>query len=340
MSEEKSPPNPLRALILTPGDYREQLRAKHPVLKDSQLLITPGITIVLEAVREALNGRKSGICVVGEPDFGKTSLSKVVAQVMRKEYPGMPVYRLTAKRHDGFNEKMQWTDVAGAMGLTLAHTAQLIMQDIVTEIRTSALANEDAIALIIIDEGQTWWTGQWKYMKGLCNELADPEEESEQDPVRLVPLTLGQPEITSVVASITALHNHGRDLIKRFFTPTIELKGIRTQADLVSLLQQYDDPRFTNYPAGSDVCYTEFWLPLAFAGGWRLVKASVAFWAALKSDHATGFSSTLGFPLDRVFLSLKRFLITASKLDSADFSSTPEMWKAAVTGRKQGGAAA
>ncbi len=336
MVKEIEPPNQLRILALTAGAYREQLRAKHPVVKDSQLVITPGIEMVLAMVKDALDGRKSGICFYAEPDMGKTSVSKVIAQVLRRDYPNMPVYRMTAKPHDGFNEKMQWTDVAAAMSLALAHTAQLIMSDIVSAIRTAAQASDSdgGVAVFITDEGQHWGPQQWKYMKGLCNELADPDSESEHEPVRLVPLTLAQPEMQNIIDAIEALHNQGRDLKKRFFTPTKELVGIRTKEELKALAKQYDDAKFTNYPPGSDVCYTEFFLPLAYAAGLRLENEVDMMWAALKSEKSAGYTAIRGFSLDRVFLAFKRFLMSASARDAANFKSTPTIWREAVTGKQ------
>jgi hypothetical protein len=116
------------------------------------------------------------------------------------------------------------------------------------------------------------------------------------------------------------------NLVARFLGEPIEFHGCTTVVDLEKILREYDEGNV--FPDGVDCTYTQFFFPIAFAGGFRLGNYAEEIFRKL-SEAAIGVG-TAGVPMEHVALTVEMLLLENRTKDVADFAIAKEQIESAV----------
>ena len=72
------------------------------------------------------------------------------------------------------------------------------------------------------------------------------------------------------------------DIVGRFMLQVQNFEGIRSAIELEEVMGYLDDPEISEYPIGSGCSCTQFFVPHAYASGWRLKDHAADLWAAFE----------------------------------------------------------
>ena len=155
-----------------------------------------------------------------------------------------------------------------------------------------------------------------RFLKDLSNDLAMKK-------TQLVTFLFGQnPELSQAVAHLR--RKGGFDLVSRFASREVRLRSYSTLGDIADLLDKVDKKLDDN-----GVPWTAFFLPEAFASGFRLKNEARRLFGALQDSMNN--SEHLGYPARQVFWSIQDFLAFQSQNDAPHFKGKRKAWDEAVT---------
>jgi hypothetical protein len=248
---------------------------------------------------------------------GKTSAVIAVTKDLEEEFDGeIAIVRLNyTGSHSptirGFH--MQFLNAAGIAD-TRGETPQLRIR-LTNALVDKAAAADDNAVFLFIDEAQQMRPMEMRFLKDLSNDLAMKK-------TQLVTFLFGQnPEIGEAVARLR--RTGGFDLVSRFASREVRLRSYSTLGDIADLLDKVDKQLDWN-----GVPWTAFFLPEAFANGFRLKDEARRLFGALRESMSN--SEHLGYPARQVFWSIQDFLGFQSQNDAPDFKGKRKAWDEAV----------
>ena len=300
-----------------------QLLSSHPVVCDRARLPTPSIRRAYGEIAEAVAERESGVSFVAFSRFGKTFAISVLADQLSAAYPDVPVLCINATEHSVFSETTFFSEVLH--GCTRAPVAQAKARDLrnklVRYLWTLAESRGADRIVLFVDEAQNWTEPELTALRDLSNDLA-----LFAGVVLLVNL-FGAPSLAN---TRSALLQAGRtDLVGRFMVRQYEFQGIMSVLDFATTAKCYDDVEISEYPPGSGVSFSEFFMPIAFRGGWRLENEAALAWESFqKAARPNGGFKQIG--MKWIAASIRRFLRTQSEWDRAGFCGDEKMWGRAI----------
>jgi type II secretory pathway predicted ATPase ExeA len=300
---------------------RKLIRAfqRHPINNEASgvRLWTKPIEELKITIHNAVLRRRSGIYVPASPGDGKTSAIIVVTDYLDEEFEGeIAIVRLNyigshSPTIRGFH--IQFLNAAGIAD-TRGETPALRIR-LTNALVDKATAADDNAVFLFIDEAQQMREMEMRFLKDLSNDLAVQK-------VQLVTFLFGQnPELSDAVARLK--RKGGFDLVSRFASREVRLRSYSTLADIVDLLDKVDKKLDDN-----GVPWTAFFLPEAFACGFRLKGEARRLFASLRDSMNN--SEHLGYPARQVFWAIQDFLGFQSKNDAPNFKGTRKAWDAAV----------
>lgn len=314
----------IRQSALEPGDARDKLYEDHPVTKNEVAVATPPLKEAYDTVQDVIVHRDPGTCLVGAFRAGKTTTIMRTVQQLNQTFPTLPVGIAFAKGHDAFTQGVYFSDLLGDFGHSgaLRGTTQEKRVRLLNLFIGPARQLSSDRYLLLVDEGQNWGEPQWTWLRDIANDLANKH-------VRLITVTFGQ---TDGVARLRErLISHGRtDLVGRFLLKPREFRGLRDVDELRETLQAYDDPEQSCYPIDTDISYTEFFMPKAFKGGWRLADEAERIWSEFKKVAIRNDKPAHNIGMNWIGGALRNFLFAESLKDGPGYAGTPEIWKVAV----------
>jgi hypothetical protein len=169
-----------------------------------------------------------------------------------------------------------------------------------------------------IDEIQDWGAQEMTWLKAISNEL------EESNSLALHVIASGSEEVAQR-ARVLASQNR-KDLIGRFMATIVPVCGLRSAEELQTYLVGFDQADKYCYPPGTGISYTEFFLPMAYVGGFRLATQATALWRAL-CEFADGQHE---FGMQRVSTSVKTFFTLMAQDQHCDSEKVLEHWRTAV----------
>jgi hypothetical protein len=311
----------LRETALQSGPERETLLASHPLHGDIIEIKTPPIKLALLAIQEAIKYRRPGLAFAADCRHGKTTMLTMVSKAMAEMFVKVPYAVITAAKHDKVTERAVWTDVLLGFHVQATGTAIDRKKAVRGAILTACQAVEGDTFVLYIDEGQNWSSLEFNFLRDLTNELRRYFHRT------VITVTVGDLKLRTVTDVIRALD---KGLWSRFLRNVNEFCGIRSVDALREVMQEYDNADY-EYPRGSGVCYSEFFLPHAYANGWRLAQEAPALWRELQA-----VADLHRRPLDDVGMqwisdSILTFLTLQLASDEAVIKPASEDWAMAVT---------
>lgn len=311
---------------LRPGPARDTAMAQHPLTLDEQLFQTGAVHAAYDALRKAIRFRKWGLSFFCSPRWGKTWTIDALVAMLAIDFPDIPVFVTEALQHDDPTEKSLWTDILVSLEHLAGQTAQAQRATLLDLIVSSAALHGNAkFAVLFVDEAQNWGARQWRFIKGLVNSLRNRPYR-----IRVLVVSFGQTDLLRVKEEISKLNDKGEDLLARFLRNMHEFHGVANVAELTEVLKQLDDPQLAEYPEDSGVCYARFFMPLAYAAGWRLAVEASHIWKALHPAGKRSRKIKMLYVMDI----LREFFLLAE--DASNFKASLPLWKRAFQGISYG----
>lgn len=180
------------ALLLQPGEDRDQTFETHPIVTDRAKIPTPAVKEAFDIIKAAIVHRDPGVCFVADSRFGKTFGIDVLRQTLPQCFPKLPVFSVIAKDHDRPTERSLYTDIlldcrhgVADTGTAIARRMRLLNMWVAT-----IQASGDDRLVLFIDEVQNWTESDYTRIRDLSNDLASHG-------IRLITVLFANPRLLS-----------------------------------------------------------------------------------------------------------------------------------------------
>lgn len=311
----------LRVAALSAGDERLAYFVNHPLHKRPVEIVTNAVKAAYLEVYSVVTYRQLGLCFSAPFRAGKTTSASMIASKIKETIPHLAIQMIVAKSHDKVIEKQFFGDLCDSFHLTAQGTAEDRSRRIRKGIHAACQAAGGDQFLMIIDEGQNWYEKQWEWLRDMSNLLMV------ENKVTLTTATFGDLRLVDMQ---TRLKTTRQDLWARFMMKSTIFNSIRSKEDLKFFLQQLDDQVRHEYPKGSGIAYSEFFLPRAFEAGWRLESETSLIWDAFVRAAARVNKKISQIGMQWVCDTVVDFLVRLSPDDHAGFTGGDEAWDSAV----------
>lgn len=314
----------IRRSTLEPGEARDKLYEQHPVTKNEVAVATPPLKEAYDIIQDVVVHRDPGTCLLGEFRVGKTTTIACTIRQLSHTFPKLPVGLALAKGHDAFTQGTFFSDLlqdfnhGGALRGTALEKRTRCLNMLLGQARQ---LSSDRY-LLLVDEGQNWGEAQWTWLRDLANDLANKQ-------VRLITVIFGQnADLTKL--RLVLISRSRMDLVGRFLLNPREFRGLRDVGELEETLEAYDDPGQNSFPIGSDISYSEFFMPQAYKGGWRLSQEAECMWDEFRKVAQRSGKLAGNIGMNWIGGALRNFLFAQSLNDAPGYAGTPDNWAMAV----------
>ena len=309
--------------VLKEGQARDAARRLHPLTADSLQIATPAVRTAFSIVHQVIAQRLPGTNFAGEPRVGKTTAQNIILKTLKSSFGSIPVGHVLATSNSRPSEALFWADMCQSFKLPVLSIREpkRARNKVVNAIVTQCVAAGSDVYVLLGDEVQIWEEAEWSFLKDLGNLLG-------QEGVRIIHIGFGQHSLHDVKERLRA--SRRIDLIQRFLKKIYTLAGVMNVEELRRILEQLDNPNF-DYPPQSGISYTEFFMPAAYAGGWRLANQADYFWAGFNTvTRRAANKPAANVGMGAVMLALKEFLETCRSEDAPHFQVDAGRWLDAV----------
>jgi hypothetical protein len=251
---------------------RDEMLSDHPVVRGTYMIPTPMVKHAHQEARDRVWSRRTGVVFYGETRAGKTTCATSIRDYLREEFEDVYITMASARRSLRPKEGLMARLILEGNGHALASRPdpEALLRNVILDVLTnvSNLGGEQYV--LILDE------------VNLCNDadltsLLEIHNILWMKGVKMTTISFGQPEVLNLISMLT---NSGqRQIIARFFRKPIPFLSCNSDRTLAAVLNCLDED--TEWPEGSGWTYTYFFLPKAFASGFRLSKYATAIWTAL-----------------------------------------------------------
>lgn len=296
----------------------QALLRRHPLITNEYTTLTPSLPKVLDVVLDSVMLHKKSVCFNALPQMGKTTACKFCATTLGhlKEFEDRLVMILSVDpaRHESIIRNMASTLGVYTRGaFRLDEKRHEVLNTIDSQLRQ---INGRHIVLFI-DEIQALKIVDYENLQFIQNALA----------LRNVSMTVIGFSQTQIEATITLLRAQGRpELIVRFLNEMCSLPRCENVSWISAAVETFDTS--LTYPVGSSCTFTQFFLPQAYAAGFRLVNYSEEIFSAL--SQASDSSMLPAIPTAHIFETFRLLLIRSRHRDSSGFVLNHELITAAI----------
>ncbi|MFJ4445143.1 ATP-binding protein [Pseudomonas sp. NPDC089422] len=298
------------------AQQKKNLFWNHPLVTKDYVALTPSMPQVLEVVMDAIALHKKSLVFKAFPRMGKTTTCKFVLSALER-HPAYKDRSISLVSADTLGEPNRRESIIISLAKFLG--IPIPTRPMVASIRTkvlheveSRLRNQSGRHWILIaDELQALSVEDLEHLQYMQNELA----------LHNIDTTLIGFSQTQISHKITLLKEQKRvELIVRFLNEVWDLPYCADQGWIYQTLKSYDAD-FT-YPAGSNCSYTRFFLPHAYAAGFRIAAAAPDIYKVM-SASAKALSLPL-VPTEYIFEVSRLILIRSSERDATGFTLARE----------------
>lgn len=263
----------------------------------------------------------------GSPRFGKSTATQFIKRMIPKTYPGLPVVIHIARFHTKADEARFFKELLISSGLGVPPGREAV--DRLNRLWRSWWACASNVRerriILIIDEAQKLSAAEYSWLIDLYNLLG-------QNGVTVTVLLFAQPELVN--SRVIFQQSNRGDIIGRFMVTVENFDGICNESELAKVLRCLDDPVVSEYPAGSQCACTRFFVPRAYAAGWRLETQSRPLWSAFERVAADtdekAISKGVSVGMTWVKAAVQNALQQLMKEDDARMRATDKQWIEAV----------
>ncbi|MEX0606565.1 MAG: ATP-binding protein [Halofilum sp. (in: g-proteobacteria)] len=253
----------------------------HPVFHPDRLrLRTPAMDRLGEDLHRWLWTGATGGLILGAARAGKTTAVRVLSpEVHWRDQTHVPTYYVSIPLRDQRTVTSVFRHLCWAAELRVSNAdrADHLSDRFVHYLLDQATVHACRYAILIVDEMQRLMPQQYGAFAEIHDRLLLLD-------IRLVVFFVGNDqecsELLETIESPRYAHIRGR-----FFMHRVLFRGLRSRRDVEACLAEYDRLR---YPAEGPT-YTEYFLPAAYAYGWRLTALASDLWRAFRA-HQRAYS--------------------------------------------------
>jgi hypothetical protein len=251
----------------------------HPLCNQKYLIPTFSIGETYAMVMRVIRRRDSGLVIWGQTRYGKTSAVKYCAKSLGIDFPNFPISIYNArldiapKKGDFYTQLLEvvgharWEDKCS---VAVKHAR------LVNFMAAAASADARMVYIVFLDEAQRMEQCHFNWVKDIYNDLMDKG-------VILLPILVGLKQLIDQKKAFLKSGEEGEAVVNRFMLYEHPFRGIREKVDFQTSLGFYD---IATYPPDSDWSYTRFFLPQAYANGFRLASIGDVLWDAFNESYA------------------------------------------------------
>lgn len=341
MTFEKSPPQdlgasalepPSKAVLLNPADPldRQVLFAAHPVITRGFKIPTPPIKSIFLTMSDIIASGAPGCAFVGLPRFGKTYASEYCKYMLANAFPNIPIIRFHAHSPDRgrltrasfYRDLLQQTLLIDVP----LNSKKDIAQQLARAWWMLAKARESRTIVLMGDEMQKLTPDAYSWLIDITNDLHEMD-------VRSISILFAQPELHALRAVLRRTRR--TDILGRFMARVFSFEGISSAGDLRAVMEAYDDPDELEYPEYSGWSFTQFFLPKAYATGWRLASHAGECWElfkllAIEQLRSPDRVQSLSVGMEWIAGAMQYILVQSCDADRDNFRVTRERWIDAI----------
>ncbi len=319
--EQSEPNSSSRPTVLSAGPDREYHLANHPLYQRPVQILTNAIKEAFLIASDAVRFKRLGCSFLADFRAGKSTALEMIARDLADVLPDVACQLVSAITHDAVTERTFYGDLLIAFGLPIDGSAQDRSSRLRGAIITACINAGGRHFCLFIDEGQNWGIREYTFLRDFSNQLR------QDDRYVLSTVIFGDLRLEEIASSF---RSRRKDLWARFLMKPEAFAGIRSIEDLKFFLSEYDNIKRCEYPAGSKLSYSEFFLPRAYASGWRLANEAPNAWDAFVRSAANVNRKLGDIGMQWVGDTVTQFLTAQMASDVAEFKSSSDDWDAAV----------
>lgn len=244
----------------------------------------------------------------------------MIEKELTNVFPEVACELVSAIEHDKVTERVFFGDLLVAFRLPYNGTAQERYQRLRAAFITACTEAGGRHFILLVDEGQNWGESEFTFLRDFSNQLR-------KDRYVLTTVIFGDLRLNELAASFRTAR---KDLWARFLMKPEPFECIRSLEDLRYFMSEHDNGIRNEYPSGSNICYSEFFLPRAYANGWRLGNETQHAWEAFERAAGTVNRKLRDIGMQWVSDAVTHFLTAQMSADVEEFTSLPENWDEAV----------
>jgi hypothetical protein len=247
----------------------------HPLLRPFGIVLdTPAIDALHELATRWLWTGASGAYVLGDSRMGKTTaLETLGATLCLRDSRPVPVHMVTVHKRDRptINSLYRRLNHSAEVHLKSRDVTDDMFSNFLTYLLDLVSAYQVDRVVLLVDEMQRLSVDQFHVFAELYDELKTLK-------VALMTVFMGNREECQDIVELFRTKTY-RQIRGRFFTLHGTFHGLRSRQEVQKCLAQYDERR---YPEHSGPTYTEYFLPEAYAKGWRLASLDTLLWSSFR----------------------------------------------------------
>lgn len=294
---------------------REALLDGHPVREKRFTTLTKTIESAYAMIREQIWLGRSSLYFYATPRMGKSRSALAIQHLIGQEFPDKYVVLISC-------DVTEYESVVD----TICKTLKLMPKSreklaklrgrLITHLACELSSLVGNHFVLILDEMQALNLSDYKHLQVIQNDLKIMG-------ISTTTIGFAQSEINSRHSSFRLAKEDA--ILARFLSQRIAFEGCTDEAWLYSLLQNFDEDLF--YPSDSNCSYSQFFLPNAFAHGFRLSNhASMIYKVARQAVGGLQVS----IPIEHLFEAIEYILISSRMSDASDFVLSTDTIKAAI----------
>jgi hypothetical protein len=291
----------------------------HPLMVKDYILRTAPINELLVNLRRAVMLREQGCCFTATSGYGKTYGLALAEGELRRLFRDVPIYRHLTQNQQQPSIRAFFKHFLITIGETntKGETPDLrtrLTNNLIDAGRASPLK----LMVFLIDEAQGMALQDFNFLKDIGNDL-------EKLGVQLVVVMMGQePDFSNVVSLLRRANRV--DLVTRFALRRMRFRGLSTKKDFGELLALIDDQI---YPAGTTCTWPQFFVPNAWAAGFRMKDQVDRLVGALETLLPDG-GLAHGVSARQLFVAIRRFIVEIADLEKQGRAFPDDLWDMAV----------
>jgi len=313
----------LRTEALSEGPGRDALYEKHPLVRNKLRMITPPIKKVYSVVEQVIVHHDPGTCFAGAFRMGKSLGLESVRAECARTFPDIPSHILIAKDHRDPNEAEFYGDLLEDYrhgGARIGRAGER-KKKMFARWEAEARAKASDRYLLFVDEAENWGEQELIWLRDMTNVM-------EKRNVEIQTLMFGDTALLLRRAEL--LEQRRMDLIGRFLLSLHEFHGHQGPEDLTETFALLDNAEKHDFPSGSGIATSQFFLPRAFQNGWRMAGEAPTCWAAFVEVASRKGRTVKNVGMQWVMRAIRNFLFAHVSKDSVVFIGTHEKWLLAV----------
>lgn len=281
-------------------DRHAILREQHPIVLKNYHVDTPETIRVYQRIADKVWQRNAGVYMYGPTRSGKTYCVDIVELKLQDQFPKAFMMRFTAT--SGRNDrKTIFRDMLMSQSLTIP--GRLTINESTVKLQTfieqNVIAKGGNQFILLVDEMQRLQGPDLEMLQNIHDRLHARR-------VRMTTIGFAQPDISYLVI---ALKESGMEsTLARFFSSSAKFVGCAGKDDLFHILKEYD--LSLHYPIHSGISYTEFFAPLAYSNGFRLMDQCDLIW-----HHMSTVMNGSELPMQGVAGTIEWLLLRLEQLD-------------------------